>query len=327
MHADTHPENITLAHIKTEINNILNGTEILSLPDIQLQTQFTKIKEWQIKILNMLSVESVTIYSVLHNIDLNDLFYSVTEDINPDSEIFPYEKQIYDFFISQINTVCHSVNNINLRFNTEYDTAAIPAMERSLLYHQASLDSAISVARPDIQKFISDKLYWEEKLAVVIQSEEIIHQRGFQSIFGATTLPTAEQLKNVELSSFERFSLDELQRIISAVVNTLSEGLSYVQLVETRTILSQRIYDLSKLIRNMNKDLNHLQDQMQEVGNALALLPELQTFNSRLNSVLLYWQQCISQYEPYFSQSMPLSGLDTLILAHRRYFSAFIGMA
>lgn len=69
---------------------------------------------------------------------------------------------------------------------------------------------------------------------MVIQSEEIIHQRGFQSVFGTTTLPTAEQLKNVELSSSERFILDELHRIISAVVNTLTEGLSYVQLVETR---------------------------------------------------------------------------------------------
>ncbi|WP_243421495.1 alpha-xenorhabdolysin family binary toxin subunit B, partial [Morganella morganii] len=130
-----------------------------------------------------------------------------------------------------------------------------------------------------------------------------------------------------ELSSSERFILDELHRIISAVVNTLTEGLSYVQLVETRTTLSQRIYDLSKLIRNLKKDLKHLQEQMQEVSNALVLLPKLREFNNRINTVLLYWLQSVSQYEPYLSQNVPLPGLDTLILAHRRYFSVFIGMA
>lgn len=327
MHSSPHPEHITLAHIKAECNNILNDTEILSLPAIPLQNQFDKIKEWQVRILNILSVKSVTIYSMLHNIDPDDLFYSVSGDINFNSEILPHEKQIYDFLISQIHTICYSVKNITHRFNTEYDTTAIPALRRNLLHHQTSLDNAISIALPDIEKFISDKLYWEEKLAVVIQSEEIIHQRGFQTLFGATTLPTAEQLEDVELSSFERFSLDELQRIISAVVNTLSEGLSYIQLVETRTTLSQRIYDLGKFIRDLEKDLTQLQDQMQEINNALALLPKLQIFNNLINAVLLHWQQSISLYEPYFSQSEPLPGLDTLILAHRRYFSAFIGMA
>ena len=66
---------------------------------------------------------------------------------------------------------------------------------------------------------------------------------------------------------------------------------------------------------------------MQEVSNALVLLPKLREFNNRINTVLLYWLQSVSQYEPYLSQNVPLPGLDTLILAHRRYFSVFIGMA
>ncbi|WP_247709797.1 alpha-xenorhabdolysin family binary toxin subunit B [Morganella morganii] len=219
------------------------------------------------------------------------------------------------------------MNTINTQFNTEYDTTALPLLQGGLLHQQSYLDKTITMALPDIEKFTCDKLYWEEKLAVIIQSEEIIHQRGFQSIFGTTTLPTAEQLKDVELSSSERFILNELQRVISAVVNTLTEGLSYAQLVDTRTTVSQRIYDLSKIIRNLKKDLKHMQDQMQEVSNAQVLLPELREFNNRISTVLLHWLQSVSQYEPYLSQNVPLPGLDSLILAHRRYFSVFIGMA
>lgn len=326
-YSDISPENITLAHIKAQIHDISNDAEILSLPSADLQIQLRDIKKWQTRIINILSAESATIYSHLHNFDLESLFFLLSPDtgINPAAQ--PHEKQIYEFLISQINTIYHSVNSVNTQFNTEYDATTITMLQGGLLHHQSFLDKAITIALPDIEKLTCDKLYWEEKLAVVIQSEEIIHQRGFQSLFGSTTLPTAEQLKDVELSSSERFILGELQRIISAVVNTLTEGLSYAQLVDTRTALSQRIYDLSELIRNQKKDLKHLQDQMQEVGNTLVLLPKLRELNNRINSVLLFWQQSVSQYEPYFSQNVPLPGLDTLVLAHRRYFSVFIGMA
>lgn len=327
MHSDTSPEHITLVHLKAGIHDISNDTEILSLPTADLHIQFRDIKKWQTRMLNIISSESTAIYSQLHSFEPDSLFFALPPEAGLNSVSLPHEKQIYEFLLSQINSVCHSVNTVNTQFNTEYDATAIPMLQGGLLHHQSFLDRAITAALPDIEKFTCDKLYWEEKLAVVIQSEEIIHQRGFQSVFGTTTLPTTEQLKNVELSSSERFILDELHRIISAVVNTLTEGLSYVQLVETRTTLSQRIYDLSKLIRNMKKDLKLLQEQMQEVSNALVLLPKLREFNSRINTVLLYWLQSVSQYEPYLSQNVPLPGLDTLILAHRRYFSVFIGMA
>lgn len=327
MHSDLSPENITLAHIKAKIHDISNDTETLSLPTADLHTQLRDIKKWQVRILNILSSESSTIYSRLHNFDLESLFNSLFSDTKTPSAPLPHEKQIYEFLISQINIIYHSVNSINTQFNTEYDAAAIQMLQGNLLHHQSFLDKAITTALPDIEKFTCDKLYWEEKLAVIIQSEEIIHQRGFQSIFGTTTLPTTEQLKDVELSSSERFILDELHRVISAVVNTLTEGLSYAHLVDTRTTLSQRIYDLNKIIRNLKKDLKRLQDQMQEVSNALILLPKLRELNNRINSVLLFWLQSVNQYEPYFSQNVPLQGLDTLILAHRRYFSVFIGMA
>lgn len=327
MYSDISPEHITLAHIKAKIHDISNDAEILSLPTTDLHVQLRDIKKWQTRILNIISAESASIYSQLHNFDLESLYYSFSPEAGLTSDSLTHEKQIYEFLLSQINTICHSVNTVNTQFNTEYDATAIPMLQGGLLHHQSFLDRAITVALPDIEKFTCDKLYWEEKLAVVIQSEEIIHQRGFQSVFGTTTLPTAEQLKDVELSSSERFILDELHRVISAVVNSLAEGLSYVQLVETRTTLSQRIYDLSKLIRNLKKDLKLLQEQMQEVSNALVLLPKLREFNNRINAVLLYWLQSISQYEPYFSQSAPLPGLDTLILTQRRYFSVFIGMA
>ncbi|MEX9565317.1 alpha-xenorhabdolysin family binary toxin subunit B [Morganella morganii] len=327
MHSDTSPEHITLAHLKAGIHDISNDTEILSLPTADLHIQLRDIKKWQTRMLNVISSESTTIYSQLHSFEPDSLFFALPPEAGLNPVSLPHEKQIYEFLLSQINSVCHSVNTVNTQFNTEYDATTIPMLQGGLLHHQSFLDRAITVAQPDIEKFTCDKLYWEEKLAVIIQSEEIIHQRGFQSVFGTTTLPTTEQLKNVELSSSERFILDELHRIISAVVNTLTEGLSYVQLVETRTTLSQRIYDLSKLIRNLKKDLKHLQEQMQEVSNALVLLPKLREFNNRINTVLLYWLQSVSQYEPYLSQNVPLPGLDTLILAHRRYFSVFIGMA
>ena len=202
--------------------------------------------------LNIISSESATIYSQLHSLDPDVLFNALSSDTEANS--FHYlMKTNLRVLLSQINTIYHSVNTINTQFNTEYDTTALPLLQGGLLHQQSYLDKTITMALPDIEKFTCDKLYWEEKLAVIIQSEEIIHQRGFQSIFGTTTLPTAEQLKDVELSSSERFILNELQRVISAVVNTLTEGLSYAQLVDTRTTVSQRIYDLSKIIRNLKK--------------------------------------------------------------------------
>lgn len=327
MHSDISPEHITLTHIKAGIHDIGNDAEILSLPTADLHVQLRDIRKWQTRMLNVISSQSATIYSQLHNFDLENLFHSLSPDTAFNPAALPHEKQIYEFLLSQINSVCHSINTINTQFNTEYDATAIPMLQGGLLHHQSVLDRAISIVLPDIEKFTCDKLYWEEKLAVVIQSEEIIHQRGFQSVFGTTTLPTAEQLKDVELSSSERFILDELQRVITAVVSTLTEGLSYAQLVDTRTTLSQRIYDLNKVIRNLKKDLRHQQDQMQEINHALTLLPKLREFNNRINTVLLHWLQNISQYEPYLGQNAFLPGLDTLILAHRRYFSVFIGMA
>lgn len=327
MHSDISPENITLTHIKAKIHDINSDVETLSLPAADLHTQFRDIKKWQTRIMNILSAESSAIYSRLHNFDLESLFHSFPPDTETSQADLPHEKQIHEFLIGQINAIYHSVNSINTRFNAEYDATAIPMLQGSLLHHQSFLDKTIAAALPDIEKFTCDKVYWEEKLAVIIQSEEIIHQRGFQSLFGTTTLPTTEQLKDVELSSSERFIMGELQRIIAAVVNTLTEGLSYAQLVDTRTALSQRTYDLSELIRKLKNDLNHMQDQMQEISNALGLLPKLRDLNNRINSVLLFWLQTVSQYEPYFSRSIPLPGLDTLILAHRRYFSVFIGMA
>ncbi|EMQ4857872.1 alpha-xenorhabdolysin family binary toxin subunit B [Morganella morganii] len=326
-HSDISPEHITLAQMRAGSHDISNSAETLSLPAADLHFQIRDIKKWQNKILSMISAESAVIYSQLHNFDLENLFSTLSPDAGIKNQVLPHEKQIYDFLTCQINMIYHSVNRINTLFNTEFDSTAIPLLQGGLLHHQSCLDKAISNALPDIDKFSSDKLYWEEKLAVIIQSEEIIHQRGLQSIFGTTTLPTAEQLKDVELSSSERFIMDELQRVISAVINSLTEGLSYVQLVETRTTLSQRIYDLSKLIRNLKKDLKQSQDHMQEINNALALLPKLRKFNNLISAVLLFWLQNVRQYEPYFSQSTPLPGLDTVILAHRRYFSAFIGMA
>lgn len=326
-HSDTSPENITLAHIKAKTHDISSDVEALSLPATELHAQFRDIKKWQTRIMNILSIESSAIYSRLHNFDLDNLFHSLPQNKEISQESLPHEKQIYEFLIGQINTIYHSVNSINTRFNTEYDATAIPMLQGSLLHHQSFLDKTIAAALLDIEKFTCDKVYWEERLAVIIQSEEIIHQRGFQSLFGTTTLPTTEQLKDVELSYSERFILGELPRIISAVVNTLTEGLSYAQLVDTRTTLSQRIYDLSELIRKRKNDLEHFQNQMQEISNALGLLPKLRDLNNRINSVLLFWLQSVSQYEPYFSRSVPLPGLDTLILAHRRYFSVFIGMA
>lgn len=327
IHSDINPENITLKYIKAKIHNISSDVETLSLPAADLHTQFRDIKKWQIRIMNIISAESSAIYSRLHNFDLESLFHPLPPETEISQASLPHEKQIHEFLISQINAIYHSVNSINIRFNTEYDATAIPMLQGSLLHHQSFLDKAIAIALPDIEKLTCDKLYWEEKLAVIIQSEEIIHQRGFQSLFGTTTLPTTEQLKDVELSSSERFIMGELRRIISAVVNSLTEGLSYAQLVDTRTALSQRIYDLSELIRKLKNDLKQLQDQMQEISNAQGLLPELRELNNRINSVLLFWLQSVSQYEPYFSRSVPLPGLDTLILAHRRYFSVFIGMA
>lgn len=327
LYSDISPENITLAHIKAKINDISKNIETLSLPTADLHAQLRDIKKWQTRMLNIISSESATIYSQLHNLDPDNLFNSLSADTGVNPFLLPHEKQIYGFLLSQINTIYHSVNTINTQFNTEYDATALPLLQGGLLHQQSCLDKTITMALQDIEKFTCDKLYWEEKLAVIIQSEEIIHQRGFQSIFGTTTLPSAEQLKDVELSSSERFILNELQRVISAVVNTLTEGLSYAQLVDTRTTISQRIYDLSKIIRNLKKDLKHMQDQMQEVSNALVLLPELREFNNRISAVLLYWLQSVSQYEPYFSQNVLLPGLDTLILAHRRYFSLFIGIA
>lgn len=327
IYSDINPENITLAHIKAKINDISKNIEALSLPTADLHAQLRDIKKWQTRMLNIISSESATIYSQLHSLDPDVLFNALSSDTEANSFSLPHEKQIYGFLLSQINTIYHSVNTINTQFNTEYDTTALPLLQGGLLHQQSYLDKTITMALPDIEKFTCDKLYWEEKLAVIIQSEEIIHQRGFQSIFGTTTLPTAEQLKDVELSSSERFILNELQRVISAVVNTLTEGLSYAQMVDTRTTVSQRIYDLSKIIRNLKKDLKHMQDQMQEVSNAQVLLPELREFNNRISTVLLHWLQSVSQYEPYLSQNVPLPGLDSLILAHRRYFSIFIGMA
>lgn len=280
IYSDISPENITLAHIKAKINDISKNIETLSLPTAELHAQLRDIKKWQTRMLNIISSESATIYSQLHNLDPDILFNSLSADNGANSFSLPHEKQIYGFLLSQINTIYHSVNTINTQFNTEYDATALPLL-----------------------------------------------QGGFQSIFGTTTLPTAEQLKDVELSSSERFILNELQRVISAVVNTLTEGLSYAQLVDTRTTVSQRIYDLSKIIHNPKKDLKHMQDQMQEVSNAQVLLPELREFNNRISTVLLHWLQSVSQYEPYLSQNVPLPGLDSLILAHRRYFSVFIGMA
>ncbi len=326
-HSDINPEHITLTHLRAKNHDISTDAETLSLPAADLHFQIRDIKKWQTRILNMISAESAIIYSHLHNFDLENLLGTFPPDTGMNLFSLPHEKQIYEFLTNQMNTIYHSVNSINTLFNTEFDATAIPLLQGGLLHHQSYLDKAISNALPDIDKFKCDKLYWEEKLAVIIQSEEIIHQRGFQSLFGTTTLPTTEQLKNVEMSSSERFIMDELHRIISAVINTLTEGLSYVQLVETRTTLSQRIYDLSKLIRNLKKDLKQLQDHMQEISSALTLLPKLQEFNNRISAVLLFWLQSVRQYEPYFSQDEPLPGLDDLILAQRRYFSAFIGMA
>ncbi|RUT65463.1 hypothetical protein CKG00_02880 [Morganella morganii] len=326
-HSDINPEHITLAHLRAKNHDITSDAEILSLPTTDLHFQIRDIKKWQNKILNMISAESAIIYSQLHNFDLENLFGTLSPATGANMQTLPHEKQIYEFLTTQMNMIYHSVNNINTLFNTEFDSGAIPLLQGGLLHHQSYLDKAISNALPDIDKFSSDKLYWEDKLAVIIQSEEIIHQHGLQSIFGTTTLPTADQLKNVELSSSERFIMDELHRVVSAVINTLTEGLSYVQLVETRTTLSQRIYDLSKLIRNLKQDLKQLQDHMQETGSALTLLPKLRDFNNRISTVLLFWLQSVRQYKPYFSQNTPRPGLDTIILAHRRYFSAFIGMA
>lgn len=327
IHSAINPEHITLAQMRARHHDINNNAETLSLPAADLHFQIRDIKRWQNRILSMISAESAIIYSQLHNFDLESLFGTLSPGTGMNIQALPHEKQIYDFLTGQISTIYHSVNNINTQFNTEFDSAAISLLQGGLLHHQSYLDKAISNALPDIDKFSCDKLYWEEKLAVIIQSEEIIHQRGLQSLFGTTTLPTADQLKNVELSSSERFIMDELHRVISAVINTLTEGLSYVQLVETRTTLSQRIYDLSKLILNLKKDLKQLQEQMQEISNALTLLPKLRDFNNRVSAVLLFWLQSVRQYEPYFSQNTPLPGLDAIILAHRRYFSAFIGMA
>ncbi|EMJ9774235.1 alpha-xenorhabdolysin family binary toxin subunit B [Morganella morganii] len=326
-HSDINPEHITLAHLKAKHHDISNGAETLSLPAADLHFQIRDIKKWQTRILNMISADAAIIYTHLHNFDLENLLGTLSPDTGMNLFSLPHEKQIYEFLTSQMNMIYHSVNNINTLFNTEFDATAIPLLQGGLLHHQSYLDKAISNALPDIDKFSSDKLYWEEKLTVIIQSEEIIHQRGFQSLFGTTTLPTTEELKNVEMTSSERFIMNELHRIISAVINTLTEGLSYAQLVETRTTLSQRINDLSKLIRDLKKDLKQLQDHMQEISNALTLLPKLREFNNLISAVLLFWLQSVRQYEPYFSQNVPLPGLDTLILAQRRYFSVFIGMA
>lgn len=326
-HSDINPEHITLAHLKAKYHDISNSAETLSLPATDLHFQIRDIKKWQTRILNMISADAAIIYTHLHNFDLENLLGTLSPDTGMNLFSLPHEKQIYEFLTSQMNMIYHSVNNINTLFNTEFDATAIPLLQGGLLHHQSYLDKAINNALPDIDKFSSDKLYWEEKLTVIIQSEEIIHQRGFRSLFGTTTLPTTEELKNVEMTSSERFIMNELHRIISAVINTLTEGLSYVQLVETRTTLSQRINDLSKLIRDLKKDLKQLQDHMQEISNALTLLPKLREFNNLISAVLLFWLQSVRQYEPYFSQNEPLPGLDTLILAQRRYFSVFIGMA
>ncbi|MEG0280543.1 MAG: alpha-xenorhabdolysin family binary toxin subunit B [Morganella sp. (in: enterobacteria)] len=327
MNSDLIPEDITLTQIKHTITNINCNIETLSLPTVTLHTQIHKIKRWQTRILNTVSTESATIYSQLYSFDLDNLFQSISPETGSDPHAAPHEKQIYEFLIGQINSVNHSVNSINKQFKAEYDVSAIPQLQGDLLHHQSHLSQIIENTLPNIDKFISDKSYWEDKLAVIIQSEEIIHQRGLQSIFGSTTLPTAEQLKNVELSSSEHLIMNELYRVISAIINTLSEGLSYIQLVETRTILSQRIYDLHAVIRKLENELQQVKDQTHEVSNALVLLPQLSEFDIKVNAVLQFWLQCVQHYEPYVSKSVPLSGLDTIILAHRRYFSAFTGIA
>ncbi|HCM63092.1 MAG TPA: hypothetical protein DIT05_11185 [Morganella sp. (in: Bacteria)] len=327
MNSDLIPEKITLAQIKHTINNINCGIETLSLPTVNLHAQIHKIKHWQARILNAVSAESTTIYSQLYSFDLENLFQSISSDAGSNPHAAPHEKQIYEFLIGQINAVNHSVNSINKQFNAEYDVSAIPLLQGNLLHYQSYLNRTIENALPNIDKFINDKSYWEEKLAVIIQSEEIIHQRGIQSLFGSTTLPTADQLKNVQLSSSERLILNELFRVISSIINTLSEGLSYIQLVETRTILSQRIYDLHGVIRKLKNELQQIKDQAHEISNALVLLPQLSEFDTGVNAVLLFWLQSVQHYEPYVSKSVPLPGLDTIILAHRRYFSAFTGIA
>lgn len=327
MNSDLIPEDITLTQIKYAINNTNCGIETLSLPTVTLHAQIHKIKRWQTRILNAVSTESTTIYSQLYSFDMENLFQSISSDTDENTHPAPHEKQIYEFLIGQINAVDHSVNSLNKQFNAEYDVSAIPLLQGNLLHYQSYLNRTIENSLPNIDKFINDKSYWEEKLAVVIQSEEIIHQRGFQSIFGSTTLPTAEQLKNVELSSSEHLIMNELYRVISAIINTLSDGLSYIQLVETRTILSQRIYDLHKVIRKLKNELQQIKDQAHEISNALILLPQLSEFDNRVNAVLQFWLQSVQHYEPYISKSVPLPGLDTIILAHRRYFSAFTGIA
>ncbi len=75
------------------------------------------------------------------------------------------------------------------------------------------------------------------------------------------------------------------------IFTKIIRGFISAQLVDTRTTVSQRIYDLSKIIRNLKKDLKHMQDQMQEVSNAQVLLPELREFNNRISTVLLHWLQ------------------------------------